>query len=375
MTKVDDGKKKKSLWYSVTHQEELDKEGYLKLIRSVSIFVAAALIVSALVFVVIAFAGGISKVVHVILSADIYVYLLAIISVFAGYMLRYVKWAYYIKRLGLKVSTWKNLAVYLSLYSMDITPGKFGRVLAAYTLNRITKIKFMNIVPIVTMDIFSDFLGTAVVALGAALYFHQYVIYIIAIDIVLLLPFAFILNKWLFNRFKLLLGKYNFIEKFTIYGEEYYASQSVLNSPKVYAVSIIFTIPASVLNAMALYFTIAALGFHITAAASMFTFASTQLFGMVSAVPGNIGVTDGTLTAILSSSLKLPADISSAATILVRIATMWFGVALGSVFLFYTLRFWNMYHKKSVALGTSRRAPTGQAKRKGGNRNKTSKSK
>lgn len=343
-------KKGKSLWYSITHQEELNKKSYLKLIRSVSIFVIAALVVSAIVFLAIAFAGGFSSVVRIILSTNPYIYLLAILAVFAGLMLRYIKWAYYLKRLGLKVSSWKNMAVYLSLYSMDITPGKFGRVLAAYTLNRITNIKFMNIVPIVTMDIFSDFLGTAIVALGAAIYFHQYVLYVIIIDVVLLLPFAFILNKWVFNKFKVLLGKYNFIEKFTIYGEEYYTSQSVLNSPKVYAVSIIFTVPASVLNAMALYLTIMALGFHISVAASMFTFASTQIFGMISAVPGNIGVTDGTLTAILSSSLRLPADVSSAATILVRIATMWFGVALGSAFLFYTLRYWNIYHKKSVTI-------------------------
>ncbi len=348
------GKRNKSLWYSITHQEELDKKGYLKLINSVSIFVIAGLIVSALVFVAIAFAGGFSNVVSVILSSNLYIYAVAIMAVFTGYMLRYVKWAYYIKRLGLKVSSWKNLAVYLSLYSMDITPGKFGRVLAAYTLNRITNIKFMNIVPIVTMDIFSDFIGTGLVALGASLYFHEYVIYVVAIDIVLLLPFAFILNKWLFNKFKKLLGKYNFIEKFTIYGEEYYASQSVLNSPKVYGVSILVTVPAAMLNAIALYFTIMALGFHISASASLLTFSSTQIFGMVSAVPGNIGVTDGALTAILSSSLKLPAAISSAATIMVRLATLWFGVAMGSAFLLYTLRFWNVYHRKSRAISAAK---------------------
>ena len=339
-------KKKESFWYAVAHQEHLNKRGYIKLVRRVYLFIGGGFAVSLAVFIILALIGGIDKVIDIILSSRLYIYALAFASVFLGYMLRFIKWNYFLKVLGLKVPFKKNISIYMSLYSMNITPGKIGRVIAAYTLNRVTKIGFANIVPIVTMDIFTDFMGFAVVALLAALYFHKFVTYVALIDIALLLPFVFILNDWLYNKLKKAFGKSRFIKTFTLYGEEYYQSQSKLNSPKVYAVSMLVTVPAAILNSMTLFFALLAIGVTPAFSGSVFVYSSSLVFGMISAVPGNIGVEDAALAALASSMFHLSASISSAVTIMTRLAELWFGVILGGAFLLYTLKYWSPHTRE-----------------------------
>ncbi len=338
---------KKSFWYSIVHQKRLSREGYLRLVHRVSIFVGIGFAASLIVFLGIAIFGGFRDVLGIISHANFYIYSLAFVAVAGSLSLRFIKWKYFMNVLGLKLDIKKNLAVYFSLYSMNITPGNVGRVVAAYSLNRLTKIRFANIVPIVTMDIFTDFIGFAVLALLAAIYFHMFITYVVIIDIVLLLPFVFILNDWLYNVLKSLLKRSRFIKTFTPYGEEYFASQNKLNTPHVYAVSLFVTLPAAFLNSLTLFFSLLALGITPSIAGSVFVYSSSTIFGMVSAVPGSIGVTDGALVAVVGSVFKLDSTLSSAVTIMSRLADLWFSVLLGAIFFFYTLKYWTPSTKRT----------------------------
>ncbi len=332
--------KSQSIWYMITHAGELNKNEYMKLVRGATWFVGLGFIASFAVFIVIALIGGIGTVISTILSSNLYLYSLAFVMVFLGYLIRFSKWQYYLKKLKLKVPWKKNLIVYLSLYSMNITPGMIGRVLVAYTISKLTDVKTSAVVPIVMMDIFTDFIGTAVVALLAAIYFHQYVLYVIGIDILLIIPYAFILNDWFYRLIKRVFKNRRFLEMFTLYGDEYFASQSTLNTPKTYAVSLAATLPATIFASMALYFTLLAIGIVPHLSGTIFIYTSAHIFGMVTAIPGNIGVTDGALVALLGSAFHMSTAAASAVTIMTRFATLWFGIALGGVLLIYTFRYW-----------------------------------
>jgi glycosyltransferase 2 family protein len=338
--------KKKTMWFGIIGVKKLDKKGYMDLIKKIGMFAVASFVVSVVVFMAIALFGNFSKVMEVASTANLWVYSLAFVAVFVGFLLKYCKWSYYMKKLGLKVPARKNFAVYMSVYSMDITPARIGRVVAAYTLNRITKIKFAQIVPIVTMDIFTDFLGTAILALIVSLYLNRYVVYVAVVDFLLLIPFVFIIDDWLYNLIKKHLKSGRFLRLFSIYGDQYYASQSVLNNPRIYLTSLIFTLPAELLNSMALYFTLRSIGVIPSVSESVFAYSTTLIFGMVSSLPGGIGVTDGTMVALLNTVYGLSTAVSSAATIMSRMATLWFGVILGAIFLAYTVRYWNTKGKK-----------------------------
>src|SRR5208283_1208379 len=114
-----------------------------------------------------------------------------------------------------------------------------------------------------------------------------------------------------------------------------------LNNLKVYLISVLFTLPAEFFCSLSLYFSLRSVGIVPALSKSVLIYEVAQLFGMVSTLPGNIGVTDGSLVALIGSILNLSSSVSSAATILARSSSLWFGVVLGAVFLFWTLRYWN----------------------------------
>ncbi len=342
-----------SLWGSIRKPGELDRESYLRLIRRIRVFVIVGFIASLIAFIVIAYLSGFGRVLHDIESSNLALYAMAFVSAIISLLLGFGKWTYYMKKLKLSVPLRKNFAVYMSLYSMELTPGRIGRLVVAYTLNRITKIRFVKIMPIITVDIFTDFLGMAILALMAAIYFHMDTLLIAVLDIVILLPFLFLLNDWLFNLFKKILSKSKFLEKFSLYGEEYFMSQHKLNTMKVYTVSLVFALPSALFMSLALYFTLLSLGVvNVGPVASTFVFSSSTVIGMVTGIPGNIGITDGAMVTFISTVLGQSVPIAAAATVMSRVATLWFIIIIGTGFLFYTLSYWDHGEK-----GKSRKRP------------------
>lgn len=341
-------KNEKSIWYTILHIHNLNEDEYLNLVKRITKYIGLVLLASFVVFLIIAYFGGIDKVINIIESANPYFYLLAFLSVLAGYLIRFIKWNYYLKKMDIIIPKGKSLAVYLSMYSMDLTPGKIGRVLVSYTLNRITDNRVIKIIPIVTFDIFTDFLGVAILSLVAAVYFNAYLIEVIIIDFVLMLPYLFLINSKFYRFIRKVIKSDRFIRLFTLYGDEYYSSQSVLNTPKTYLISILVSVPAAFLNGLALYFSLLAI--HIKIVPSMFktVFVSsvTLLFGMITGIPGNLGVTDGSLVALVSTIFFVRTSVASAATIMARFATLWFGVLLGGILLVYTFRYWSKIKAK-----------------------------
>lgn len=333
----------KSIWGSYKSKKEVGRKEYLRMVKRIRYFIMLGFGMSFAVFVGIALFGGIYRVFDVLITAKLYIYAIAFVLVFAGFMIRFVKWDYFLKKLGVRIRLKENIITYLSLYSMNLTPGRVGRVVSAYTVSRITGEKTSKIVPAVMMDIFTDFIGFAIFALLFGLYFHRFVLYIMIADVVLLLPFLFLTHDWLYRRIKNMLKRFkrkSYLGLFSIYGDEYFSAQSSLNTLKTYLVSLSITLPADFLNASALILTLYSLGVTAPFSGTIFAYSSSYLFGMISGLPGGIGVNDASLVAIIGSIFGLNSILSSAATIMTRIATLWFGVVVGTVFLFYSMRYW-----------------------------------
>jgi uncharacterized protein (TIRG00374 family) len=330
-----------------TPSRKLDKAQYVKLVSRFRLLAILVLFGSFGVFIAIALFGGFSKVVGIIGHAVLYLYALAFLCVFLSYCFRYLKWNYYTKKLGLKVPQKKNFLVYLSTNGMAITPGNVGSVVAAYTLKKITGVRFSKILPMITVQLFTDFLGFALFALAAALIIGRYVVYVVILDLVLIVPFLLIINPWLYNLLKRKKKKGNILRRVYRHARHYYMSQNALNNKRTYLVSLLFTAPADILNSMALYFSILAVGVKPQILKSVFVFSTSQIFGMITALPGGIGAADASFVALLGGTFRLGDALSSAITIMTRLATLWFGVALGIIALIYTIRYWSAESKRN----------------------------
>jgi len=66
-----------------------------------------------------------------------------------------------------------------------------------------------------------------------------------------------------------------------------------------------------------------------TLSIAVFVLSFSTVVGAVSALPGGLGAAEGSIAGMLALLLGLETSTSAAATLLIRFATLWFGVGLG----------------------------------------------
>lgn len=306
---------------------------------------------SLLIFVTIAVLAvldeGVGKFLSTLGSINLFYYSLALLCVFLSNLLCFPKWEMFIKKLDVKIKRSQNLAIFLSMFSMDITPGRWGRAVVSYTLNRLTGTKFATTLPAVVADIFTDFLGFIIVAIISAFLVQKFVLISIGISILLLLPFFFIYVRAPFEFIKRKLWRFRKLRKIFNAGEMYFRCKTCIDK-KTYVYAMFFTIPGVLLSGLALYFVVLSFGINIGIVlfpTVLFIYTSSLLLGMITGIPGTLGVTDAALLSYLVAffpNVGMSFGIAAAITILFRIASIWFVEGISTVFLVYTFRYWRV---------------------------------
>ena len=306
-----------------------------------------SVIVFGLILVFAILNDGISNMVKAFESVNLLYYGAAFLVLFSGYLIRFPKWELYIRRLKIRMDRRKNFVIYLSMYSMDITPGRWGRAIVSYTINRLKRVRFSRTFPAVVADIFTDFLGFLIVCLVAAFFIDKYVLVSLIIGFLLLLPFVFMYTKGPFEYFKRKLSRIERMRSFFEVGELYFHDKKRLGKD-VYLYSLIFTVPAVLLNSAALYLVIYSFGIHIGIVlfpTVVFIYTSSLLLGMITGIPATLGVTDAALVGYLTlflAPLGITFALASAITILFRIISVWFVEGFGIVALIQSKKYWRL---------------------------------
>lgn len=323
------------------NERKLDRAKYTVitiLALSLAIFVAIALLAI--------LNEGAGKFFGTLSSINPFYYSLALVCVIAGELLGFPKWELFIRKLGVRIDRLKNLEVYLSMFSMEITPGRWGRAVVSYTLNRHTGVRFARTFPAVVADIFTDFLGFVILALVSAFLVHTYALASLVIIGLLLVPFVFIYVRGPFEWLKGLLGGHKSFSGFFEIGDAYFDSNKLLGGG-TYAYAMVFTLPSMLMNGLALYFVILSFGVPIGIGllpTVLFVYTSAMLLGMVSGMPGALGLADaaflGYLVTYFGADFGVTLGVAAAITIMFRVASIWFVEGVGSVFLVRTMRYW-----------------------------------
>ena len=318
-------------------------------IRKAKKIILVVMLISLVIFVVISALAilneGFNSFVKSILSINIFYFFLAFVVLFLGYVIRYPKWELYIKRLGLRIARTSNFMIYLSMYSMDITPGRWGRGIVAYTINKITNTKFAKIFPAIVADNFTDFFGFIALSLIMAFLVGKYLLLSIVITVILMLPFVFLFNKGPFELLRRRFGNIRWLRGFFKEGALYFKNSKALGID-TYIYSMIYTIPSMFMNGVALYFVILSTGVNLNISfipIVVFIYTSSLLIGIITGIPGALGVTDAALISYLTlffGPLGIDFGLASVITILFRIVSLWFVEGFGFAAFAYTLRYW-----------------------------------
>ena len=251
-----------------------------------------------------------------------------------NYFCRFFKWQYYLKRLDVKIAWLKSLLIFISGLSMAITPGKVGELLKSYLLKRTTGEPISRTSPIIVAERLSD--GLAMLLLATT----GLVLYRFGWEVMLVLLVVGLTGIMIIQNRRLSLAILSFGERLPVLARiahlmrTFYESSYTLLQwrPLLLAVSIGFISWSG--ECAALYFVFTGLG--IAANLDLFIKATfilsvSSLIGSASGLPGGLGTADGSMLGLTRLLVTTSATLGGAATLLIRLCTLWFGLGLGVI--------------------------------------------
>ena len=252
-----------------------------------------------------------------------------------NYVLRWLKWDYYLRKLrqGDGVSYGQSSLLFTSGMVMAVTPGKVGEVLKSGLLKRLNGTPISRSAPIVLAERLTD--GLAMLLLmssGLALYPPARPAFVVLV-LLSVAALAVLQNRRLAAAIIGWMERKPRLSRFARPVHAFYESSAELVSGRLLVVSTLLSLVSWAGECVAMYFVLRGLGVEpswLLLLQASFIFAASTLFGLVSFLPGGLGASEVSSTALLVTLVGLPKGPASAATIIIRFCTLWFGVLLGA---------------------------------------------
>ena len=247
-----------------------------------------------------------------------------------NYALRFGRWHGYIRWLGNRINAPHHAVIYIAGFALTTTPGKAGESLRAlYLAHR--GVPYTHSFAAFFAERFIDMLAIAVLSMLVLVAFANYAAWIV-------LPLIAMIGLLLAVRQRRLLNAAlaRFADPATKLQKVMHQLVSAWNQAFVllahwplYA-GLAAGLVAWGAEGLSLYVTAYALGAHVELATAIGIYAIAVLIGALSFVPGGLGGTEAVMVLLLTLTGVATPD-ALAITVIVRIATLWFAVAIGVV--------------------------------------------
>ena len=243
-----------------------------------------------------------------------------------NYGLRFCRWAYYLRVLKIDVPIAVSVLVFLSGLALSVTPGKAGELLKSYLLRDRTNVPVLASAPVVLMERLTDVVSVVLLGLVGLV--------LLPLPVVVVLLGALVLCVVAIGLFTTRRGDRVFeLPVLRRWRDELRTSQEGMRrlaAPSVMAVAVLLGALAWLSEGVALWVILSGLDAQISMARAVPVYAASTLVGAASAMPGGLVGTEGTMVALLQQS-GVGRGAASVATLIVRLATLWFAVAVGLV--------------------------------------------
>jgi uncharacterized protein (TIRG00374 family) len=252
---------------------------------------------------------------------------------FGNYVLRYLKWEFYLARLDIRgVGKVDSFLTFLSGFVLTITPGKVGEVFKSWVLLETHGVPIAKTAPIVVAERVTDLIGIITLIVLGSLGFSGGLRWAgigAALVVTLLVVIASpTLSLGIIGLVERVPGR---VGRLGPKLREAYASLATMLRVKNLALPTLLSIAAWSLECLALWVILRGFGEVTSVPLCVFFYATSTLAGAVASTPGGLGVTEGALQQQMREVGHVSAATSAAAMMLVRFATLWFAVLLGFV--------------------------------------------
>lgn len=248
-----------------------------------------------------------------------------------NYGLRYFKWHYLLGRLGVHVPHRRNVWIFATGLAMVVSPAKAGEVVKPYLVRVTTGTPMTRTFPALVAERGTDGLAVVVLAaLSVSTYYAEATttIYATLAGIVAVVlgisvrPVALLVIRGL--------GRLPLLARPAARLEESYEAMRICLEPVPFAVTMVASLVAWGAECVGYWLIFRGLGVAASLDAATFLYAFATVFGAPS--PGGMGMADA---ALAEGAVALIPGITGpqalAASLLVRLATLWFGVLIGAL--------------------------------------------
>lgn len=273
---------------------------------------------------------GVEKLKASLASFDYWLFLPVLGLTLGNYLLRYLRWAFYLRILDTHVPTRLNLVIFLGGLSMNITPGKIGELLKAYLLRESSGVPMARTAPVVIAERVTDLLALVLLMLTGFFTFRRFQGVLFGVGGLVALFLVVVSSRRLSAAVLALIRRLPGLSRLGSKLEEFYEATAALFRPGPLCLATMLGVAAWCCECLGFFVVVG--GFPATHAPlllAVFIYSATTLGGVVT--PGGIGITDGGMTALLSFAASLTAATAGAATLIIRLCTLWFAVLVGVV--------------------------------------------
>lgn len=252
-----------------------------------------------------------------------------------NYLLRFIKWQYFLKLVGVKdLPVLSSARLFVAGFPLAVTPGKVGETLKGFWLRQLSGIPAARGISAVLAERISDGLAMLPLSsLGIFTYPRYWPAFVIVLGLLLgvivisqMRPVAL----WLLSFGE----RIPLIERLAHPLHEFYESSFALFRPHATVLAVSLGVISWLAEGIGFYLILVGLGvppgWEILSMA-VFILSFSTVIGAVSALPGGLLATDASLVGMLVLLLGLNPQMAAAATLLIRIATLWFAVILGLI--------------------------------------------
>ncbi|MEJ2106319.1 MAG: lysylphosphatidylglycerol synthase transmembrane domain-containing protein [Acidiferrobacteraceae bacterium] len=288
-----------------------------------------SLVVAALAYLLVSLWGGW----HGVLQAGLRVGFGGIVAALAlsllNYGLRFVRWQYYLGLLEQAVPAATSLRIYLSGFALTTTPGKAGELVRSVLLAT-RGVPYRQSVAAFFSERLSDLIAVLLLAGGGALVFpHAGQLFALLVPAVAVLLLLLQAHGWL-GQLKHWLQAHAGNRLLAFAG---HLVDVILHSARLYApapllIGLLLGVMAWAAEGLAFWLLAHWMGLSLSLETAVFIYAFSMLAGAVSFLPGGLGGAELVMIGLLAlNGVARPEAV--ALTLLIRMTTLWFAVALG----------------------------------------------
>ena len=243
-----------------------------------------------------------------------------------------IKYHRMLDKLGIKISLFESIKIFLAGISLIVTPGGIGTGIKSQILKKKLGVPISTTLPVIFMERLTELIAILIILSIFLIWVDMYmsVFAILIGSFFILIMITLISNNKIFQSLKNLFTKFNKIKKFVNSLDESKESLNKLTEKYVVFESLGWSIIAKIAQLAAAYFIFLSLNVDLGFILSGQIYYTSLVLGSLTFIPSGIIITESTMLAMFVEQ-NIELSLATLVVVLTRLLTTWLTTIIGII--------------------------------------------